>query len=579
MLTDALHALNDEGASNQPAFPDGNWVFLLPTFALRRVLIVGRPSQSTAYSLAALADHVDQGSAAAELEPEYDLIYFTRPPTSRDWETARRLLGPLGLVFFESLAASQSSIPEYMVPVQEVHLFPLFGRVRAAIPQAHYRAVDRRFIERMLYSASLDRQTLEQMRLLMRQRKTGSNHAGSPAVRQAQGNARHKYRVQLARKALNAVIGVSGWFERNLLLQAAGSARVHRRGYVVQRAAAAPAQPRDALPEYIQSIARDHGLDFGGCGWAYSAKGRYNSQKLLFYLFEPDGQVPSVLVKLVRSRVFNARLEREYHGLKWLEDNANMPAGTFPRALFLGYHRGQAVVGERVIAGSPFETLSSLRSDCPHARKAAQWLIDLSVRTAAYDHGVQLARQLQDLVAQFSELYQPTPEQRLFLAAQASALDGHPLPAVFQHGDPGSWNLLVTPDQDIAFLDWENASLHGPPLWDLFYFLRSLCVAAGEQDGRFGNFGAFEHYFLGESQLTALITTSIQRYVDEVKLDPALVKPLFYLCWVYWAIKQAAIVGPERRQTAFYWQSLQACITRPEAPTLAQIFSIDRANR
>ena len=59
-------------------------------------------------------------------------------------------------------------------------------------------------------------------------------------------------------------------------------------------------------------------------------------------------------------------------------------------------------------------------------------------------------------------------------------------PLVFQHGDPGPWNVLITSDGRPGFLDWEAAEPHGMPLWDLFHFLRSfgfqVSRAAGTRD-------------------------------------------------------------------------------------------------
>src|SRR5207247_3457676 len=45
------------------------------------------------------------------------------------------------------------------------------------------------------------------------------------------------------------------------------------------------------------------------------------------------------------------------------------------------------------------------------------------------------------------------------------------LPAVLQHNDLGSWNIVVGPGGGFTALDWESARRHGFPLWDLLYFL------------------------------------------------------------------------------------------------------------
>jgi aminoglycoside phosphotransferase (APT) family kinase protein len=200
-------------------------------------------------------------------------------------------------------------------------------------------------------------------------------------------------------------------------------------------------------------------------------------------------------------------------------------------------------------------------------------LIDLSAKTG-HDADKSIVDQLQTMVDRFNELYQPADDQQAFLHAQVEILRQNPPKLVCQHGDPGSWNLLITPDDRVAFLDWENASFRALPLWDLLYFLRSLSVAAGHHKENLGNFDSFDHYFLQESPLSPLISDSVARYVAQIGLDPQSVQPLFYLCWVFWAVKQAALLEPKHLLSGFYWRSLQRCLTQPDAPTLRRLFSL-----
>ena len=55
-------------------------------------------------------------------------------------------------------------------------------------------------------------------------------------------------------------------------------------------------------------------------------------------------------------------------------------------------------------------------------------------------------------------------------------LRDRPWPTVVQHGDLTPWNILRRPDDTLAAVDWEQASLHGFPLLDRCYYL--LQVAA-----------------------------------------------------------------------------------------------------
>jgi hypothetical protein len=277
---------------------------------------------------------------------------------------------------------------------------------------------------------------------------------------------------------------------------------------------------------------------------------------------------------MVRDSVFNPSLEREHRELLHLQQHDIVPAGTLPRTIFFGYHGGLAIIGETIVAGDPFEARSQFDSNCPYAQAAVRWIIQLSARTVAEAAPTSIADDFQLVVDRFASLYDLPPFERQFLNDQVEIIRRQPPSRVFEHGDAGTWNLLVTAEERVAFLDWENATPQGIPLWDLFYFLRAYCVAAGQKSGNFSILAAFEHFFLEESVISPLIVDTIRRYCEQVSMAPALVQPLFYLCWVFWAIKQAAIVGPSQRETAHFRQLLKLCIDRRNAPTLTRIFSL-----
>jgi aminoglycoside phosphotransferase (APT) family kinase protein len=228
-----------------------------------------------------------------------------------------------------------------------------------------------------------------------------------------------------------------------------------------------------------------------------------------------------------------------------------------------------------VIEGEPFEARSQFDASCRYAMSAVDWLIDLSALTVIARPPIDMGESFQRLVDRFSEIYKPIPEHRAYLNDLVLRLKKTPPPAVFQHGDPGTWNLLVTEENQVAFLDWENALEHGIPLWDLLYFLRSYCVAAGQKSGNYGVLPAIEHFMLEDSPLAEFIVDAFQRYCQRVTLDPALVEPLFFMNWVFWGVKQAALVEAVGLQTAHYVQLIKLCIERRDAPTLARIFALE----
>jgi len=272
---------------------------------------------------------------------------------------------------------------------------------------------------------------------------------------------------------------------------------------------------------------------------------------------------------MTRDPALNPRLENERRALALLEKRGIGDAETLPRVAFFGHHRGLAVLGETIVEGVPFERQASGAADCPHARDAIAWLTDLGARTAdrAAATAGQAAEVLGKLLARFAEIYRPDPSQLSFLEAQMAAIArGHEaFPLVFQHGDPGTWNAVISPSGRTAFLDWEAAEAQGMPLWDLFYFVRTYgawSLRAGASGDVTKGFGA---QFLDSTPFRSLLIESTERYCGEVGVAQRYVEPLFYTCWMHRALKEATRLSTDALGNGHYANVLRASIERREA--------------
>ena len=142
-----------------------------------------------------------------------------------------------------------------------------------------------------------------------------------------------------------------------------------------------------------------------------------------------------------------------------------------------------------------------------------------------------------------------------------------PFPLVFQHGDPGTWNILVTSEKHIAFLDWEAAEPEGIPLWDLFYFLRSFGVGIAKLNGVPDRLQGFEQQFLKNSDFSQLLIDASDTYCDAIGLPKKFVRPLFYTCWMHRALKESTRFNENELESGHYVNLLRLCIDRyPETP-------------
>jgi hypothetical protein len=274
------------------------------------------------------------------------------------------------------------------------------------------------------------------------------------------------------------------YFQRHLLSRPSLQRRVldgidklfgaDRRAVVAQRS---PAESNGHLPQYLVSLAKESGADVNDYGWGMSAQGRRNSRKVLFFLLNRKNGDAEGIIKLTRSPALNARLENEYRALAFLSEKRIVGEGTFPQPLFFGYHGNLAVLGQKIIRGKPFRQMTKGTLGCPLAKAGVDWMLAIgagSVDPAALTPQ-RAAAVMTTLFEKFAAIYKLSGRERDFLAERINAIEQGPgsFPIVFQHGDPGIWNVFATGENSVAFLDWEAAESQGAPLWDLFYFLRS----------------------------------------------------------------------------------------------------------
>ena len=347
-------------------------------------------------------------------------------------------------------------------------------------------------------------------------------------------------------------------------LSALGLARFMalRRGVLLDRSGTSGTTQKP--PRYLVSLAERAGVDLTRYRVGLSASGLYNSNKVVFYLFEGSKERPEIIVKMTRAREFNFRLANEAAVLARLRQHDFVEAGTYPELLFFDIYRGQAVLAQKVIPGEPFRRRTHLTAACPFARDAVSWILQLGKASANRSVATsrQVAAGLDKLLTHFETIYKPSEDENRFLRMQIERIRSSrsAFPLVFQHGDPGTWNLLVRPDGRVAFLDWESGEPNGMPLWDLFYFLRTFGTWISRQRGDRDGEGSFRKHFLAASPLSEFLTQTIEQYCAAVGLAKELVEPLFYTCWMHRALKEATRLSAEKLHDGICIRLLRLCL-------------------
>ncbi len=593
MLETTLSSRFVAGANLKGEAAGANWLFLLPHLPLERTICLGAPTRTTLVALADFNREVNvllpapQSARAASKnadllnvdwcalneqtlmqwrEQSVDLVMAVGRLGAwqlghQQWlqEGIRRLLKPDGLIYheyytpFDPLRGLGQAGDAFAHAQRQAKfwLTPLFGEV-STVTLLNDHSTIQYFAERELFSSSLKLSPLLKRAaqpLRGSKRRTPHGQRSPKVIGVATGGAAIRHRAPFA--YMKSTFRRTGVWLMNVLDQA--GATVERQGLrsrTLQRAGVlsggAAATLNEHPPQYLEKLAREAGITLDGYAWGLVAPADYSSRKLLFFLLDhtrPDEGPPlRYIVKMVRNSMFNGRLENECRALRYLHASTIRDRAAVPRVVFAGHHADLAVVGESAIEGAPFRSRTSSDADCPYLHQAIGWLTDLGAATASWGtSNAGAAQALTTLLEQFLQFYRMAPAHQAFLTEQIEIIAGSSqlLPAVFQHGDPGLWNLLVTSAGKVAFLDWEAAETAGMPLWDLFYFLRSYSVNATRSAGKHDSLHALEAQLLADTPLRRVTSEFIRHYCVDVQVPDEFIEPLFYTCWMHRANKRS----------------------------------------
>lgn len=355
---------------------------------------------------------------------------------------------------------------------------------------------------------------------------------------------------------------------------------VPRRAILMQRTSLS--HETQAPPDYMVALAKTAGLDLNRMRCGLSARGKFNASKNIFYLFDRRGENAQAVVKVARAAEFNRRLENEYRVLVTLHEKRFVEPSTYPEPLFFGYHADLALLGQLAVHGQPFRSRTRATIDCPVANDAVDWIVKLGIASAnaAAATAATVEAALMKLYRRFVEIYPLANAEAEFLAEQIGVIGrGAPnFPLVFQHGDPGLLNMLVSAEDRVIVIDWEAGEPEGLPLWDLFYFLRTYGSWMSRVQGHKDPLKNFAQNFLEPSPLHELLRKTLDRYCSGVGLRPELIAPLFYTCWMHRALKESTRLQKEALSKGTYFNLLRLCIEHRNSTALQALFSLSPNN-
>ena len=501
------------GSNLKDAATGAAWTYLLDSLEARRLLVLGRPDPSAVATLDRLSESVVIADALDDLPAGVFDVVYVAPVAARWLETAgavsalaQRVAAPGGQLCIDASGPIASQLESAEIPFDRYWATPARGEMRSAVP-ANDSAVRRYFVANRIVVPSMPR--------LLR---AFDRHAPVAASRR-----------------------------RTILLARPAGGRLPTGS--------------PSIPAYLEAIAHEAGVDLRAHRFGLSARGRYSSRKVIFYLFPPGAEHPDLIVKTTRDPVHNARLVNEERALRLVAASKYAEAGTAPGVAFSGEHGGLALVGEEAIGG----VLLNARAQRADAVGAYAWITHLGAASARWGptEAAAIRATVEDIADAVARVYALAPAQSARLAQAVGTLAHHAekVPLVMMHGDPTSGNALRRSDGRIAFLDWESATADGLPLWDLFHFARAHLLdmvtlrRVARQPQR----------LIEMLRRDATLQATVERYVEVLGVPVEVVEPLFLTGWAYRALKEVSRLRATELQTGHYIGLVRASLDRIES--------------
>lgn len=275
----------------------------------------------------------------------------------------------------------------------------------------------------------------------------------------------------------------------------------------------------------LVAAASEHGVPDNACWFLTFGQGDALSRNA-FHLFRPASERPEWVLKFARVRGYSKRFADDERGLALAGAVGGAVAAHVPRLLGRFAVDGvqasveTAAAGRRLrdVLAQPGDRAAKLRL----VDRIAAWILELDrlSRRPPEALSVELARLRSSVAPLWADL------------GVAELVDELPsLPAVLQHNDLGSWNV-VAQGEDFVVVDWEDARDAALPLWDLLYFLADALVqidgpAAPEQLP-----SRMTRLFAGEAPASPFLFAWIRRSADSMVVPADSVAKIATLCWL-----------------------------------------------
>lgn len=285
-----------------------------------------------------------------------------------------------------------------------------------------------------------------------------------------------------------------------------------------------------AGPPALVAAARDLGVPRDADWFLTFGQGDALSRNA-FQLFRAGSDQPEWVLKFARVVGSSKRFDDDERGLGLARAAGAVVAAHAPQLVGRfdvdGLHASleTAAAGRRLrdVLRTPGDRSEKVRL----IERIAGWIVEFGRLTQTSPEATEAERKRlrSDVVPRWSEV-----------GARSELVDElPPLPAVVQHNDLGTWNV-VADGGDFVVVDWENTREAALPLWDLLYFLADAFVVL---DGPEAPWDTPERLparmvrlFAGKAPSSPLLFSWVRRAAEAAAVPPDAVGAITTLCWL-----------------------------------------------
>lgn len=262
--------------------------------------------------------------------------------------------------------------------------------------------------------------------------------------------------------------------------------------------------------------------------------GPHVDNKINCLVFAGSDPHPHWVIKLPRVATSVQALQREHDILESLHSADSGARGTLvtPRVELWCNTNGVLIFGQTALTGSLLSTALRPASFHELAIRVADSLAKWAGRPQSLPRELWWGRLVEPLFAEvedgFGVVLKPgtLPQTREILSALSD------LPLVFAHNDCTPWNVVML-EKGLGMFDWEGADPQGLPLADLVYCVSNMAFVL---DGTVSTEHMAESYQAlldPATRMGRVFHESLARYAVQIGLDPANIRPLRLLTWLF----------------------------------------------